>query len=85
MDESMKNAVAMILGAITSIGASVTGFIDGYSFTLLTSVPIMSWEFLGSIITAFILGASGALGGMIIRDAYKAIFKGLTKEKNNEL
>ena len=76
----------MSLGAITSVGASVTHAIDGYSLKILLAVPILSFSYLSMLFTAFMLGVMGALGGLVVREAYKLVinkfFPGLKPNKN---
>ena len=65
----------MIIGGLTSLGASVTNVIKGYSIKLVASVPFLSFEYFEMLMTALLLGMAGALGGLIIRESYKFICK----------
>jgi hypothetical protein len=74
IDESMKTVFAMMLGAITSVGTFFSGAINKFSINM-ASVPVLSMEYLYLVFTAFVMGMAGAFGGLVIREAYKAIVK----------
>lgn len=75
IDESTKNILAMLVGAITSVGASFTNAIKGYSLKAIASVPFMSFEYMEMLATALLVGMAGATGGLIVREAFKLVCK----------
>jgi hypothetical protein len=76
IDESMKTMLAMSAGAITSVGTFFSGAINKFSITM-ASVPVLSIEYLHMVFTALVMGMAGAVGGLIIRETYKAIVKAI--------
>ena len=88
LDESMKTTLAMIVGGITSVGAGMVNLVKGYSIKIIASIPMFSVEYFQMLTTAVLLGMAGALGGLFIREGYKAFmncfFPGyLDKNKGN--
>jgi hypothetical protein len=88
ISESTKTFLAMFIGGVTSIGAGMINIVKGYSIKIIASIPMFSFEYLEMLITAFLLGVAGALGGLLIRESFKAFmnyfFPGyLNKTKNN--
>jgi H+/Cl- antiporter ClcA len=83
IDESMKTLLAMIIGAFTSLGTYVSGSISSFSINM-SSIQFLSLEYLYMIITAIFLGMAGALGGLIVRETYKAVCNILFPENSNK-
>ena len=71
----------MTVGALTSIGTSMTNAINGYSLSSVLSVSFFSKEYLGMLFTAFLLGIMGAIGGLMVRECYKFIIRKVFPDK----
>lgn len=72
----------MSAGALTSVGTFFSGTINNFNIAV-ASVPVLSIEYLYMIFTALVMGMAGALGGLIIREAYKGITKVIFPDKEN--
>jgi hypothetical protein len=88
MTEELKTLFAMLLGGATSITTLISGSINNFNLQMAT-VQVLSIEYATMLLTALLVGAAGALGGLIIREGYKLIvswFKGdsLTNTKSSK-
>ena len=88
MTEELKTLFAMLLGGATSITTLISGSINNFNLQMAT-VQVLSIEYATMLFTAVLVGAAGALGGLIVREGYKLIvswFKGdsLTNTKSSK-
>ena len=74
MTDEIKTALAMALGAISSLLGHAIGFTTKISMSL--NMAFFSTEFLETAISSLIIGGCGALGGLVVREAYKLIVFG---------
>lgn len=85
MTEDIKTILAMIVGGATSMTTFISGSINNFNITM-ANIPVLSIEYATMLLTALLVGASGALGGLIIREGHKYVIKsikGFTKPKND--
>lgn len=90
MTEDIKTILAMIVGGATSITTLISGSINNFNLQMAT-VQVLSIEYATMLFTAVLVGAAGALGGLIVREGYKLIVSWLkgdslenTKSKTEE-
>lgn len=72
MTEELKTLGAMIVGGATSVTTLISGSINNFNLQIAT-VQVLSIEYATMLFTAVLVGAAGALGGLIVREGYKLI------------
>lgn len=78
MTEDIKTIIVMFVGGATSVTTLISGSINNFNLQM-ANVQVLSIEYATMLFTAVLVGAAGALGGLVVREGYKLIvswFKG---------